>query len=112
MVHVREDGAVWGEVLTRTHVQLLPNDFSLADKARYFDIPTDLRQRQLQSQPHHEEIIVSLVEPSGYHLCSFLMSQLPDDSRLRAALVELVQKVQTLAEQSAKGSSGSPRPSA
>jgi hypothetical protein len=105
MIHVREDGLVWGEVLTRERGRMLPDGFAIRELGRFFDIPAHLREQKLQVQPHHEEIILALVEPSGHWLCSFLMSDLPEDSRLRLALVELVQKIQKIAEPDVAGNS-------
>ncbi len=98
MVHVREDGSVWGEVLMRDWGRNLPPDFRLPDHERFFEIPAELSTQQLAAPPHHEEIIVSLMRSSGYSDCSFLMSQLPSASRLRSALAELSRRVQDIVE--------------
>jgi hypothetical protein len=96
MLFVMEDGSVSGEVLTKTQRWDLPRDFKISDPSRLFDIPLNLRQQQLEVNPHCEEIIVSLVEPSGHRPCTFLMSQLPLDSPLRSVLEELAQRVKEL----------------
>lgn len=106
MVHVREDGSVWGEVLLRGWGRTLPDDFRIPEHERFFDIPAELRHHELAAPPHHEEIIVSLVRPGGYHECSFLMSQLPHDSRLRSALLELVLRIDEITEQAASPNGG------
>src|SRR5208283_660727 len=98
MVHVREDGRVWGEVLLRGWGCTLPEDFRIPNHERVFDIPTELRRHKLAALPHHEEIIISLVRPGGHDECSFVMSQLPLDSRLRSALEELVQRIHKITE--------------
>ena len=98
LVNVREDGSVWGEVLLRGWGRTLPEDFRIPDHERFFEIPAELRGHKLSAPPHHEEIIVSLVRPEGYHECSFLMSQLPQDSRLRSALDELVLRIHEITE--------------
>lgn len=99
MVHVREDGIIWGELLTLASGRRLPKDFTVANPARFFDIPAELRQHNVQTQPHHEEIILSLEEPSGCQVCSFLASQLPEDSPLRAALDQLELQIKGLVGQ-------------
>jgi hypothetical protein len=99
MVHVGEDGHIWGEVLTRDWGRMLPNDFRLPDHKRFFEIPPALGQHQLAKPPHHEEIIVSLVRRGGFCENSFLMSQLPADSPLRGALTDLVRRIQEVVEQ-------------
>jgi hypothetical protein len=98
MVHVREDGTVWGEVLMRDWGCTLPREFQLPYHERFFDIPPELSGHQLVASPHHEEIIVSLMRSGGYADCSFLMSQLPTASRLRSALADLIQKIQGIVE--------------
>jgi hypothetical protein len=98
MVHVREDGSVWGEVLMRGWGRTLPADFRLAEHERFFEIPEELTHHELATPPHHEEIIVSLVRSGGYFDCSFLMSQLPTDCRLRWALVDLIKKIQEVVQ--------------
>lgn len=105
MVHVREDGAVWGEVLTSGLGRMLPEGFRIPHHDRFFDIPPELRSHQLAVQPHHEEVIISLVRPGGYHDCSFLMSQLQADSRLRAALEDLLERIHEIAQACAAGNS-------
>jgi hypothetical protein len=95
MVHVRESGSVWGEVLMRGWGRTLPQDFRIPEHERFFDIPPELRSHQLAAMPHHEEIIVSL-EPRCE--CCFLMSQLPIGCRLHCALVDLLQKIQEIVE--------------
>ncbi len=97
MVHIREDGNVWGELLTLASGRLLPKDFTITNPNAFFDIPEELRHHKLQTQPHAEEIIVCLVETPGHWVCSFAMSQLPQDSSMRAALDALVQKINDLA---------------
>lgn len=99
MVHVYDNGNVWGEVLTMEWGRTLPKDFQMPDKNRFFEIPAELRQHQLAKHPHHEEIIVTLVTKGGYHECSFLMSQLTADSSLRFALNDLLQRVQEFIKQ-------------
>ena len=64
--------------------------------------PTSLATRTLEVQPHHEEIILSLVTPSGHHLCSFTMSELPPNSSMREALDEFLKKLKEWAEQAAR----------
>jgi hypothetical protein len=98
MVHVREDGSVWGEVLMIGWGRTLPPDFRIPNHERFFDIPAELRQHQLAAPPHHEEIIVSLMRSGGYFECSFLMSQLPPDCSLRSALADLLQRIQQIVE--------------
>jgi hypothetical protein len=99
MVHVREDGSVWGEVLMRDWGRTLPTDFRLPDHSRFFNIPPELREHQLSKSPHHEAIIVSLVKSGGHHECTFLMSDLPAGSSLNSALSELLQKINKIVEQ-------------
>jgi hypothetical protein len=110
MAYVMEDGSVSGEVLTRTKGRFLPKDFSVKDPEALFDIPHEFRGRQLQVSPHHEEIIVAFVDPAGHHLCSFLMSDLPDDHRLRSALAELAARIQAFAEPGASPNGGLAEP--
>ena len=106
MAYVMEDGFVSGEVLTRTTLRSLPKDFSVKDPAAVFDIPYEFRGRQLQVSPHHEEIIVALVDPAGHRLCSFLLSDLPDGHRMRSALAELAARIQAFAEPGASPNGG------
>jgi hypothetical protein len=96
MVYVREDGEVWGEILTQRRVRFLPEDFQLEDACRFFDIPHELQQHQVAVQPHPEEVILALKESSGRAICSFLKSQLSESCSLRAALDELVHKLQKI----------------
>jgi hypothetical protein len=98
MVKVWEDGVVRGEVLLRGWMRRLPTDFRIPEHDRLFDIPAELQRHQLATAPHHEEIIISLVRPGGYDECSFVMSQLQKDSRLRSALEELVRSINEIAE--------------
>src|SRR5690349_8236574 len=98
MVHVRDDGTVWGEVLMRDWGRTLPKDFRIPEHERFFDIPPELATHQLAASPHCEEIIVSLMRRGGYADCSFLMSQLPTASRLRLALADLIQRIQGIVE--------------
>ncbi len=105
MVHVREDGNMWGEVLMRDWGRTLPEDFRIPDHERFFDIPSELSSHQLAASPHHEEIIVSL-EPRC--ACCFLMSQLPTPSRLRSALADLIQKIQGIVERGPDASENTP----
>ncbi len=95
MVHVREDGSVWGEVLMRDWGRMLPTDFRIPDHERFFDVPAELSRHQLAASPHPEEIIVSL-EPQC--VCSFLMSQLPTDCRMRSALSDLLARIREVVE--------------
>ena len=99
MVYVTEEGSVSGEVLTRGARRHLPKDFRVSDPATFFDIPDNLRQHQLQISPHHEEIIVTLVDPSGHYLGTFLLSQVPADSPTHAAIYQLVHWIHDLANQ-------------
>ena len=98
MVHVREDGAVWGEVLTPGLGRMLPEGFRIPHHERFFNIPPELRSHQLRAQPHHEEVIISLVRPGGHQECSFLMSQLQADSSLKAALEDLLERIHEITE--------------
>jgi hypothetical protein len=101
MVHVNESGKVWGEILTDTFSRFLQDDlFKLEGIQRFFKIPPPLTQKNLTAHPHHEEIILSLVTPSGKSLCSFLLSEVPKDSELRDAVKELVEQISVLAKQS------------
>jgi len=79
-------------MLLRGLGRTLPEDLRIPDHERVFDIPAELQRHELAAPPHHEEIIISLVRPGGHQECSFVMSQLPPDSRLRSALEELVQR--------------------
>ncbi len=106
MVHVREDGEVWGEVLTPKRGCFLPEGFRLADAGRFFDIPEELQQHRIQKQPDSEEIILSLQESSGRSVCSFLKSQLSESCSLRRALDQLVQKIQEITEPGAAPNGG------
>jgi len=96
MVFVREDGEIWGEILTHQHVRFLPQDLQIADPGRFFEIPVELQQHQLQTVAQPEDVILALKEPSGRAVCSFLESQLSECCCLRAALDELFQKMQEL----------------
>lgn len=87
-----------GEVLTRLCGRNLPETFRITDSVGLFDIHDDLRHHQIQEPPHYDEIIVSLHEPSGKCLCCFLRSQVHSGSRLRAALDDLVQRIQRITE--------------
>lgn len=100
MVKVWEDGAIRGEYLTREAGRRLPEDFRIDRTERFFEIPPDLVNRTLEKQPHHEEIILSLVTPSGHQLCSFTMTELKPESPMREALDELMKKLTNWAEQS------------
>jgi hypothetical protein len=94
MMHIGEDGTIWGEVLTREAGRNLPENFRIPNHQRFFDIPAELRTNRLMVQPRHEEIIISLVQPGGHSECSFLMSQLPSQSGMRDAIEEVMQKIQ------------------
>jgi len=108
MVHVWRDGRVWGEVLTPAGGRWLPEGFRIPHHERLFEIPADLTRHSLTVQPHHEEIIVSLPVGDDDFLCSFLMSQLPEDCALRSALDDLlvlIHKFTELTEPDAAGNS-------
>jgi hypothetical protein len=105
MLFVMEDGSVLGEILTKAGRRDLPRDFKVSNPSRFFDIPLNLRQHQLEVSPHCEEIIVALEEPSGHQVCTFLMSQLPSVSPARYALDDLVQKIKEITEQDIAGNS-------
>jgi hypothetical protein len=108
MVQVREDGGISGEVLLRSWGRTLPEDFHITDYQRFFDIPAELLHNEIAAPPHHEDIIVSLVRSGGHHECSFVMSQLSTDSRLRSALEELVQRINEITEQGGAVNGGEP----
>jgi hypothetical protein len=96
MVFVRENGEIWGEILTHQHVRFLPEDIQIADPGRFFEIPSELQQHQLHAVAQPEDVILALKEPSGRAVCSFLKSQLSERCSLRAALDELHLKLQEL----------------
>ncbi len=81
----------------------------MSDPAALFDIPASFRYRRLQGQPHHEEIIVTLMTRSDRVLCSFLFSELTEDSPFRRALSEIVQKIEEIAEHCASATGAPPR---
>jgi hypothetical protein len=86
----------------------LPEGFRIPHHERLFEIPADLTRHSLTVQPHHEEIIVSLPVGDDDFLCSFLMSQLPEDCALRSALDDLlvlIHKFTELTEPDAAGNS-------
>src|SRR5258705_8897254 len=95
VAYVTEDGYVFGEVLTRTTRRSLPKAFRVSDPARFFDIPPDLRRHHFQTSTHPEDIILALVDPTGNYLCTFLLSQLPPDSPLKAAVCAVLATLQT-----------------
>jgi hypothetical protein len=103
MVHVREDGEIWGEYLTPECGRRLPENFRVDLTERFFNIPEALTHHTLETTPHHEEIILALVTPSGHWLCSFTMSELPHESPMRAALDDLLNKLKDWAEQGTGG---------
>jgi hypothetical protein len=100
MVHVWRDGRVWGEVMTVEGGRWLPADFRIPHHERLFDIPPELARHTLTAQPHHEEIIVSLLVGDDEFLCTFLMSQLPEDCPVRAALGDLLRLLREFTEPS------------
>ena len=99
MLHVREDGDIWGEYLTRDVGRAIPHTLRVPQPERFFQVPPELANRTLESQPHHEEIILSIVTPSGHWLNSFVMSELPNECPMRDALNELLTKLKDWAEQ-------------
>jgi len=100
MVHVWRDGRIWGEVMTVEGGRWLPADFRIPHHERLFDIPPELARHTLTAQPHHEEIIVSLPVGDDEFLCTFLMSQLPEDCPVRAALGDLLRLLREFTEPS------------
>ncbi|HEY1717997.1 MAG TPA: hypothetical protein VGH42_06840 [Verrucomicrobiae bacterium] len=97
MVYVSEDGQFWGEILMKTAGRFLPKDFDVKNSQRFFKIPPQFAKKQLTAQPHCEEIIITLGNPSGEVLCAFLLSEVPKDSDLRTAVEEVVEEIATLA---------------
>jgi hypothetical protein len=96
MVHIREDGEVWGEIMANGQARFLPDDFRLADTGRFFEIPPDLRRRQIVIQPNPQEVLITLKETSGQVVSSFLDWQVQQRGALRSALDELLQKMQAI----------------
>jgi hypothetical protein len=78
----------------------LPEGFRIPHHERLFEIPADLTRHTLKVQPHHEEIIVSLPVGDDEFLCTFLMSQLPEDCPVRAALGDLLRLLREFTEPS------------
>jgi hypothetical protein len=94
LVCVQEDGKLWGDITEKGQDRSLPEDFQLADPCRFFDIPSELQQHRLKTEPHPEDIVLALKEFKGRTVCSFLESQLTEPCPLRAVLDELLQKMQ------------------
>lgn len=108
-VCVSEDGRVWGESLIGDSARMLPEEFRIEDYETLFDIPQEFRHKNLligRSAPHYEDVIVSLVAPGGHRECTFLMSQLPESSRLRAGLQSVGDQIRRLTEPAAGGNAG------
>jgi hypothetical protein len=97
MVKVRDDGVVWGEVLTKDGIRIFPKDFRLPDYDRFFQIPEELSTHHIEAA-HHEDIRISLVNDETFE-CTFLLSQLQQNSPLRAAVHELIQIIENAPKQ-------------
>ena len=102
MVKVWEDGSICGEIMSRTWGGTLPSECRIPNHERFFDIPSALVGHKLAAQPHHEEIIVSVTRSGEDEEGSFLMSQVPSESGLHAALTELSRVIQEIVQTGGK----------
>jgi hypothetical protein len=93
MIDLREDGALCGDISLRNGGCIpLPDDLTIPEHQRLFEIPAELAGRRVASHQDHE-IMISISGPLGRpdRGASFLMSEVPPGSTMHAALAELLQ---------------------